>query len=74
MKRVFFTGMLMVLTMMTGCRDHSRDVVAIPKTHSYHTDKCPRVKMANTETMPIDEARALHLKACPGCKPDLKIK
>ena len=68
-------GMLIaLLSVSTGCRDHHRDVVVIEKTGSYHTDKCPRVNMANTEIMPIDQAEALHMKPCPNCKPNLKIK
>jgi hypothetical protein len=68
-------AILVALTVLwTGCRDHSRDVVVIDKTGSYHTEACPRVKMAYTEIMPIEEAHALHLKPCPKCRPDLAIK
>lgn len=74
MKRLACFVLIALATAATGCRDNRRDVVVIPNTNSYHLDKCPRVKMANTEIMPIEKARALQLKACPGCKPDSTIK
>jgi len=61
--------LLMTVILAAGCRDHSQDVVVIEKTGSYHTEECPRVKMAYTEIMPLSQAVALHFKPCPKCKP-----
>jgi hypothetical protein len=60
----------LLLLLLTGCAGPgTREVVAIPKTHSYHTSRCPKVVMARTVAMTIEEARSLHLSACPGCRP-----
>jgi hypothetical protein len=60
----------LLLLALSGCagRRHG-DVLVILKTKSYHTDRCPRVRMANTRLMTIAEARALNCEPCPGCAP-----
>ncbi len=59
-----------ILLAVPGCsgRRHA-NVLVILKTKSYHTDRCPRVRMANTRLMTITEARALNCEPCPGCAP-----
>ncbi len=62
--------LLIALLAASGCSVPQKRVLAIEKTRTYHTDSCPRVCMARTRTMTLDEAQELRLKACPGCKPD----
>lgn len=53
-----------------GCSERPRDgVLVILRTKSYHTDLCPRVRMAKIRLMTIAEARELNCLPCPGCKP-----
>ena len=61
---------VLLLLALPGCagRRHG-SVLIILKTKSYHTDRCPRVRMANTRLMTIAEARALNCEPCPGCAP-----
>jgi hypothetical protein len=59
--------------LLVGCGGRRKDdVVVIEKTKSYHTDQCPRVNMANTKTMTVEEARAMNCQPCKGCRPDTK--
>jgi len=61
---------VLVLASESGCAGRRPDdVLVILKTKSYHTDACPRVRMANTRAMTIAEARGLNCAPCPGCAP-----
>lgn len=64
--------MFFLLTItIAGCgRRHENEVLVIEKTKSYHTDRCPRVNMANTRIMTAAEAEAMSCKPCKGCLPD----
>jgi hypothetical protein len=63
---------LFVFIMLSGCSGTvHKEVFAIERTATYHRSKCPPVHMARTLLMTLDEAKALHLKPCPVCKPDL---
>src|SRR4051812_6370244 len=75
MRRPAASAVLIVLAVLAaGCRDHARDVAVIEKTGSYHMDTCVKARMADTKTLSLEQARALGFKACPHCRPDLKIK
>ncbi len=62
---------LFVLIVQSGCSGAGhKEVFAIERTGTYHRSECPPVHMARTLLMSLQEARALHLKPCPVCKPD----
>ena len=54
-----------------GCAKNggAHEVLAIPKTHSYHRETCSRVRMARTVPMTVDEARGAGYAPCPLCRP-----
>lgn len=59
-----------LLLLVPGCAGRRPgDVLVILRTKSYHTDRCPRVRMANTRMMTIAEAHGLDCAPCPGCAP-----
>ena len=61
---------VLVILVVSGCAGRRPgDVLVILKTRSYHTDRCPRVRMANTRIMTIAEARGMSCAPCPGCAP-----
>jgi uncharacterized lipoprotein YmbA len=61
---------VLALTLLAGCAaPRTRAVVAVLKTRSYHTAECPKVAMARTVRLSLEEARELRLNACPGCRP-----
>jgi hypothetical protein len=63
---------LFVFIVLSGCSGTGdKGVLAIERTGTYHRSECPPVHMARTLLMTLDEAKALHLKRCPVCKPDL---
>jgi hypothetical protein len=63
---------LFVFILLSGCSGTGyKEVLAIERTGTYHRSECPPVHMARTLLMSPDEAKALHLKPCPVCKPDL---
>ena len=67
----FLIAAAAVVLLISGCGHRlAHEVVVIEKTKSFHTDDCPRVKMAQTKVMTIAEARALECKPCKGCRPD----
>ncbi|MBI4547664.1 MAG: hypothetical protein HY707_06785 [Ignavibacteriae bacterium] len=69
MKRIWLFGILVVV--LYGCgQKQKNEVVVIEKTKTYHTEKCPRVNMAHTVQMHIEEAQSRGCKPCPACNPD----
>jgi hypothetical protein len=61
---------VLLLPALPGCAGRRPgDVLVILRTKSYHTDACPKVRMANTRVMTIAEARGLNCEPCPGCAP-----
>ena len=72
MRRRTIVSLLILLGLIAvpGCAGRRPgEVLVILKTKTYHTDKCPRVRMANTRVMTIAEARELNCVPCPGCAP-----
>jgi hypothetical protein len=67
MKTFSFTLMLLVLF---SCGRKPNEVVVIEKTRSYHTEECPKVMMAKTETMLREKAQSMGCKPCDDCRPD----
>ncbi len=70
-----FSSIVLALSLtigtLTGCSPVGKnEVIAIPKTRSYHRPTCPLVNMARTKVMTVAEAKVDHFKPCPGCKPD----
>lgn len=54
-----------------GCgTTHGREVVAIPKTKTYHRAVCPPVHMARTLVVTVEEAHSMKLRPCLLCQPD----
>jgi len=61
---------ILALALLAGCSPpRTRAVVAVLKTRSYHTAECPKVAMARTVRLSLEEAGDLRLNACPGCRP-----
>ncbi len=63
-------AILLTCLIFNACQSKPNDtVVVVDKTKIFHRSSCPRVSMANTRIMSIQDALALHFKPCPDCRP-----
>jgi hypothetical protein len=74
-RRILFRILIVCLGLVLAkCSPVRRDeVLVVEKTNTYHIMTCSRVNMAEGRFMALEDARAAHYSACPGCKPDSVI-